>query len=240
MKSSIFLSMIIPTLEEEKYLPLLLDSIKRQNLSFQYEIIIADAGSKDKTIEIAEEYGCKIVKGGLPAKGRNEGAKIARGELILFIDADVILPDNSLKELIEEFEKRHLDIAGFLLQPCGDNVLFKLLYNLFYNLPVIIMETFLSHSAGAILVKLDLSKKLDGFEENIKVGEDNVYSRKASRYGKFGILKIAEIYYSQRRYKRDGIIRSLFQLFLLELHLVFLGPIKSNIFNYDLHTRFPE
>ena len=113
------LSIIIPTLEEEKYLPLLLDSIKKQNLKRDYEIIISDAGSKDRTIEIAESQGCKIVKGGLPAKGRNEGAKIAQGELFLFLDADTMLPENSLEKFIFEFKKRNLDIAGFLLQPCG-------------------------------------------------------------------------------------------------------------------------
>ena len=78
-------SLIIPCLNEEKYLPLLLDSIKKQNFK-DYEIIIADAGSKDKTLEIAKKYDCRIIPGGLPAKGRNEGAKIAKGELLFFCD----------------------------------------------------------------------------------------------------------------------------------------------------------
>ena len=62
------LSIVIPALNEEKYLPLLLESIKRQSF-FDYEIILADAGSKDKTIEIAKKYNCVIVGGGLPANG---------------------------------------------------------------------------------------------------------------------------------------------------------------------------
>ena len=71
------LSIIIPALNEEKYLPLLLGEIKKQNFADDLEIIVADAGSVDKTIEIARSFGCEITKGGLPAKGRNEGGKVA-------------------------------------------------------------------------------------------------------------------------------------------------------------------
>ncbi len=54
------LSIIIPTYNEEEYLPKLLYSIKEQNFK-DYEIIVADAGSIDKTKEIAESYGCKVI-----------------------------------------------------------------------------------------------------------------------------------------------------------------------------------
>ena len=84
-----YLSIIIPTLNEENYLPLLLESIKKQNFK-SYEIIVADAGSTDRTIEIAKNHGCKITSGGLPAKARNQGAKIAKGDLLLFSDADIV------------------------------------------------------------------------------------------------------------------------------------------------------
>ena len=51
------ISIIIPTYNEEEYLPVLLDSIKKQSYT-DYEIIVADANSTDRTREIAEEYGC--------------------------------------------------------------------------------------------------------------------------------------------------------------------------------------
>jgi glycosyltransferase involved in cell wall biosynthesis len=114
------LSIIIPTLDEEKYLPILLSQIKKQNFS-DFEIIVADAGSKDKTVEIAKSFGCQVTNGGLPAKGRNEGAKITRGEIFLFLDADnIFLPENFLKNLLEEFEKRNLGVASFPIYPAGN------------------------------------------------------------------------------------------------------------------------
>lgn len=231
------LSIIIPTLEEEKYLPILLNSIKKQNLTEQYEIIVADAGSKDRTVKIAKNQGCKITKGGLPALGRNKGAKVAKGKLLLFLDADTILPESSLKKFLFEFKKRNLDIAGFLIQPWGEKKFFKISYNLFYNLPVLVLEKILPHSVGAILIKKSLFQKIGDFDEKIKLGEDHIYSRKALRFGKFGILRTAKVYYSERRFERDGLIKTYFKYLLAELHMVFLGPIKSDIFKYDLRLK---
>ena len=88
------LSIIIPTYNEENYLPLLLKSIQAQNFS-DYEIIIADAGSQDRTREIARDADCRVVDGGLPAVGRNRGAESAQGEYLLFLDADVCLTDGT-------------------------------------------------------------------------------------------------------------------------------------------------
>ena len=231
------LSIVIPTLEEEKYLPLLLRSIKKQNFSQEYEIIVADAGSKDRTVEIAKSEGCMVIQGGLPAYGRNKGAKVAKGKLILFADADIIFPDNSLEQFVIEFEKRSLDLAGFLLRPCGNNRLLEMLYDVFYNIPAFLMEKILPHSVGAIMIKSRFYEKIGGFDEEIKIGEDHIYSRKAFRVGKFGLLKSFKIYYSQRRFKRDGLVRTYLKYFLAELYLVFLGPIKSDIFQYDLQVR---
>jgi len=85
------LSIIIPTLNEEKFLPHLLISLKEQTFK-DFEIIVADNNSTDATRSIALKSGAKMVEGGLPARGRNNGAKVARGEWLLFLDADVILP----------------------------------------------------------------------------------------------------------------------------------------------------
>ena len=113
------ISIIIPTLNEEKYLPHLLKSIKEQDFFSnpeKLEIIVADAGSEDKTVEIAKSFGCQITKGGLPAKGKNEGAKIARGDLFLFLDSDVILDKNYLKKALKEFRERKLSVASGVLK----------------------------------------------------------------------------------------------------------------------------
>src|ERR1700722_20305548 len=102
------ISIIIPSLNEEKYLPATLESIKRQDFK-DCEIILADAGSTDKTLEIAAQYGCRVIEGGLPARGRNNGAQVAKGDILFFLDADSMLPDGFLSKVIAEFNERKLD-----------------------------------------------------------------------------------------------------------------------------------
>ncbi len=95
-------SIIIPAKNEEKYLPRLLESIKKQTTQ-PYEIIVADAGSTDRTVEVAKKYGAKVIKGGIPQVGRNNGAKQAKTDIIVFLDADVILPDSNVLKALCNF-----------------------------------------------------------------------------------------------------------------------------------------
>ena len=227
------LSIITPTLNEEKYLSLLLQSIKKQNFS-DYEIIIADAGSKDKTIEIAKQYNCKIIPGGLPSKGRNEGAKIAKGDILFFLDADTVLPDNFFEKALREFSERSLELASFCLIPLPKTRISSFFLNIFYNQPIVLLESALPHAATGILITKNLFEKVGGFDEDIKLAEDHYLARRAQKVfgAKPGIIKSTELFISDRRFKTDGWVSVGIKYLLCELHLIFLGPVKSDIFNY--------
>lgn len=228
------LSIIIPVLNEEKYLPLLLDSIKKQEFD-NYEIIVADAGSQDKTIEFARSYNSKVIKGGIPAKGRNEGGKVAVGDLLLFLDADTILPQNFLKSSLEEFKKRNLDVASFCLEPETKNWFLKFLFDFFYNWPIKFLEKILPHGSQAILVKKSIHQKVRGFNEEIKLAEDHDYVRRINKISRFGIIKSSRVFSSLRRFNKDGWLKTYFKFILCELHMIFLGPVKSDIFRYKFN-----
>src|SRR3989344_7129004 len=126
------LSIIIPTLNEEKYLPKLLDSIKNQGFK-DYEIIVADHSSKDKTRQIAKKYGCRIVNGGKPPIARNNGAKIAKGNILFFIDADCIIGKDFFKKSLNEIGGKNLDVAGCYVWPLGKTIIDKIAFA-FFNL----------------------------------------------------------------------------------------------------------
>lgn len=224
-------SIIIPTLNEENYLPLLLASIKKQSF-FDYEIIVADAGSKDKTLEIAKKYDCQIITGGLPAQAKNNGAKFSKGDLLLFLDADVILPERFFEKSLSEFKKRNLKIAGFFLLPANKNKISTFLFNFFYNFPILLLEKILAHAAQGILIEKELFEKINGFDEKIKLAEDHDLARRAKKFGKYGIIKSSKIFISERRFKKDGWLKTYLKYLLCELHMLFFGPVKSNIFNY--------
>lgn len=230
------ISIIIPTLNEERYLPLLLESIKKQKFS-DYEIILADAGSIDKTIEIAKKYGCRIVPGGSPAKGRNEGAKTAKGKDLFFLDADTVLPENFLKNAIKEFNERELDLASFCLVPLPKNKITTFLLNFFYNQPIVLLESALPHAATGILSKKSLFKKAGGFDEDVKLAEDHYLARRAQyAFGaKIGIIRSTKLFVSDRRFKTDGWLSVAIRYFLCELHLIFLGPVRSDVFKYKFN-----
>ncbi len=90
------LSVIIPTLNEAKYIGGTIDSIKNRTSNGVYEIIVVDSGSVDATVEIAEEKGAMIIEniGDAPgvSSSLNKGAARARGDVLLFLDADSFVP----------------------------------------------------------------------------------------------------------------------------------------------------
>jgi len=224
------LSIIIPTLNEEKYLPILLSQIKKQNFT-DYEIIVADAGSTDKTVEIAKSFGCKIVKGGLPAKGRNEGAKAARGELFLFMDADnIYLPDGFLDKLITEFKKRNLGVASFPIYPAG-NFVDKICYFL-YNKFVEIFQNWTAFATNSILMKREVFEKVNGFDEEVLIAEDHDLAKRASKISKFGFIKTEPVLTSPRRFEIDGRFKTYGKYLLAGLYMLVFGPVKRKIFEY--------
>ena len=224
------LSIIIPTLNEEKYLPSLLEAIKKQTFK-DYEIIIADAGSGDKTLEIAKNFGCKIVPGGLPARGRNKGAKAAQGDIFLFMDADNIhLSENFLEQLTTDFKKRNLDVASFPIYPKGNGI-DKLIYGI-YNWWVKSAQKFSVWATNSVLVRKEIFEKINGFNEEIKIAEDHDFAKRAARISKFGFIKTEPVLTSTRRFERDGRLRTYLKYILAALHIVILGPIKTDIFKY--------
>ncbi len=225
------LSIVIPTLNEKDYLPRLLECLRRQSFR-NFEVIVADAGSIDGTEEVAKAFGCKVVKGGLPAQGRNRGAKEAQGELILFLDADVFLPDDFLEKTLKEFKERDLDIAAFSLIPLSEKKPPKLLFNFFYNYPLKIFEEKWPHGAMGILVKRSLHQRLKGFDEKIKFAEDHDYIKRASELRKFGVIKSTKIFVSLRRFRKEGWVKVGLKYAYAEIYRKFKGPIRKEIFQY--------
>lgn len=226
------LSIIIPTLNEENYLSLLLGSIKKQDFK-DYEIIVADNNSTDKTVEIAKNYGCKVIQGGLPPKAKNEGAKVAQGDLLLFLDADLVLPDDFLEKFLKQFKEKNLDIASTDLDVPSNKKIYKIGAK-FFNFYFKYTQCFLPFITECILVKKDLHRKIGGFNEEIKLLEDFVYVRKAVRIGKgkFGHLSSIKFYTSVRRFETDGKIKTLLKYLLANIYMAIFGPIKSDIFKY--------
>lgn len=224
------ISVIIPALNEEKYLPILLSQIKKQGFK-DCEIIVADGGSQDKTVEIAKSFSCKVIKGGTTAQGRNAGAKEAKGEILVFLDADnLYLPDGFFEKIVEEFKKRNLGVATFPLMVKG-NFWDRLIYRV-YNFWVKLTQNFLPHACNVIVVKKEVFEKVGGFDEKIKIAEDHWFARQAAKVAKFGYIESEPVITADRRLKKDGRLRTYLVYFLTGIYLLFFGPPKGKFFKY--------
>ena len=102
-------SVIIPTLNEERYIEDCLKSLKKQSFK-NYEIIVSDGLSTDNTVKIAKKYTKNVIssKNKGIGDGRNKGAKIAKGEILLFLDADSTIAPNLLGKLSESMENKNI------------------------------------------------------------------------------------------------------------------------------------
>ena len=229
------LSIIVPTLNEEEYLPKLLQSIKQQDFAEEIEIIVADAGSIDKTKEIAKKFDCKLVKGGFQSRGRNEGAKVAKGDLLLFIDADIVLPKDFLAKALKEFRDRELEGASSLLCFLNQRPGQRLLSNLFYNYPIKIISKFWPHGAMVFLIKKNAHKAIQGFNEDIVFLEDLDYIQRLAKNHKYRLLRTTKFFTSARRFEKDGWAKAYLKCLGGDIYMLFFGPIKKDIFKYKFN-----
>lgn len=199
------ISIIIPAYNEEEFLPNLLTSIQRQEFD-DLEVIIADAHSTDNTVEIAESFGCKIVPGGLPSVGRNNGAKVASGELLLFLDADSVLTNNYVSSAIKEFELHNLGIAITQIVPLEKSFINQLSHE-FANYITKTISQIKPHGAGCygILTYKSLHEKVDGFDEQLDFGEDTDYIERIGKISRFKVLENPRLLISTRRLEEEGL-----------------------------------
>ncbi len=226
------LSIVIPTKDEEACLPRLLSSIRAQSVP-PHEIIVADAGSTDKTREIAMKFGAQIVEGGMPGPGRNTGAREATSDFVLFLDADVVLDDPKfLEQAMEEMVRRELDLATCDVFPISDSMQDKLMHSA-YNKYVRAVRPLIPHAPGfCMLVRRSTHEAIHGFDETVTFCEDHDYARRAAKVGRFGFLDV-KIPVSVRRLNRDGRASIAMKFMLAELHLATLGPIRHDAFKYS-------
>lgn len=109
----IVVSIIIPTLNEEKYIRDCLQSLSDSRC----EVIVVDGGSTDKTVAIAESWGAKVIRMDIGNRARqmNVGAEVALGDLFLFFHADSRLPVGGMESMIKAMDDSKIIGGGFSL-----------------------------------------------------------------------------------------------------------------------------
>jgi glycosyltransferase involved in cell wall biosynthesis len=206
-------SIVIPTKNEELYLPELLNSIMLQKKFNVYEvpIFIADNNSTDKTLLVAKYFKNKglninVIKGGRPAQARNNGANLCETEYILFIDSDVILTEYVLFTYSKYIQKYKKPIYTSFLRPIKNTFGGWLYYGGFT--PILIFKDVIFRITGNILggwnilIKKTEFDRVRGFDEKIDTHEDIKLGRQFP-VKDFGVIPVF-VNLSTRRFDKEG------------------------------------
>lgn len=186
-------SIIVPTLNEEKYLPLLLESLLC--LESEVEVIVVDGNSKDGTERVVREYESRFKQGSSLrfvksdvrsiAAQRNLGASLARHETLVFSDADALVPSETYGMLLSSFERYGYAVAAPRIVPIEPGFILKFFQHWFFVTQLTLFAFGRPFFGGGfVITRRSVFEKVGGFNPEIVLGEDVDYSLKASKLGR--------------------------------------------------------
>lgn len=233
------ISIVIPTLNEEKIIEKTLKSLRE--MVGDFEIIVSDGKSTDKTVEIAKKYADKVIvddgdKRQTIAKGRNMGAKEARGEYLLFLDADMFIPNEVafFQKINGAFKKNNklVAVTVFLrvfpeMETFADRIFYSMLNWIIYFDNNIIKT---GASSGEFqFIKKEAFDKVNGFNESFVAGEDFDMFARLSKIGKTLCIPSLFALHTGRRPHKIGWAKTLYSWFMNSLHTTFLNKSWSDV-----------
>lgn len=227
------LSIIIPVLNEAKYLPRLLNAIAKQTYKGRLQVIVVDGHSEDKTVEVAESFKSRIgdlliLKANRNAgHQRNVGADKAKYKYLLFLDADVILPANLIEQLAGKIHDEGPFIAGVMHTSEDMNWFDRLFIVLAHFLIFVSWVSGTPATVGDfILTTKENHRRINGFVEGAILGEDTDYGLRSIKAGaKNRFYFEPRIIASARRVREMGRWRLLWLWSRAFLHVLRHGPI---------------
>jgi glycosyltransferase involved in cell wall biosynthesis len=213
----IFFTVIIPTLNEEKFLPHLLGSLAAQTYK-DFEVIVVDGKSKDQTVPKASSYAktlpsLRIVqsdRASLPLQ-RNKGAAAARGEWLIFIDADVVVLPYFLDRAAWFIQTSRPEFFTTWFCPDSDlsgDATFTLLGNIFVESSIRLHRPI---SPGPMtIISNEVFRRVGGYDESLKFGEDYDITKRVVKL-KIPLKLLRETLYvfSLRRVRNEGKLKFL-------------------------------
>jgi peptidoglycan/xylan/chitin deacetylase (PgdA/CDA1 family) len=235
------ISVIIPARNEEKYIEFCVKSVKSQDFG-DYEMIVVDNGSTDKTSEIARKLGANVVfepRVGLP-QARETGRRTANSEILLYIDADTVIPPSYLSKVAEFFEN-HTEIAAitnpffFYDGNWKTNIFIKFAFKAACPLYYKILDAFHLPKlvlGGSFAVRKHILEKIGGFNTNIKFyGEDTDISMRISKEGSIAFLPDLYTLTSARRYINQGFLKTQAIYLFNHFYILFSNHLPTKLFN---------
>lgn len=195
-------TVVVPTFNEEYFLPKTLESLKRLDLQPD-EILVVDSNSSDKTRDVAKKYGAKVVieKARGIGLARQRGLEAATGDFVAFTDADTVVPHDWLTKIVTALQKP--DTVGVY---GGVNVEYGWLpYRIYlkFTIPILLElhQLFgLPMPPGQNMAMWkEAAIKAGGYPTHFKIGEDIEMARRLAKIGKVAYLRDNYVISSGRR-----------------------------------------
>jgi len=205
------ISVVIPTLNEGSYLEKTMRALKDQTYQ-DFEVIVSDSKSDDNTQEVAKKYGAKLVLSDRlgPAVGRNRGAAVAKGDILLVLDADTV-PSKRMLEGIDKIMKERKDVVGgtCAFYPSEAGIVGWLVFALANGAARLMILGGTPQDPGCCgFYRREVFEKLGGIREDLKLNETQDLAIRTRPYGKFVYIKVPG-FTSLRRYKKDGYMKTI-------------------------------
>jgi glycosyltransferase involved in cell wall biosynthesis len=182
------ISFVIPAHNEEAVLGATLDALltAARALKREFEVIVVDDASTDRTAEIAHQRAVRVVNLSLRqiSAVRNAGAKAARGDLLIFIDADTLVSEPTLRAALAAIESGAIGGgARVKLEPNAPR------WAKNFTALIVILFFRLRWAAGCfVFARRDVFERVGGFDQEYFLGEELFISRALKRHGKFVIV----------------------------------------------------
>jgi len=196
------ISVIIPAHNEEEYIGATLDALNRQDYP-HCEIVVVANGCRDRTVEAAREKCQRVVALGDKGLGvsRNLGARMATGDLLVFLDADTTLEPHALRAIAGEFTER--DAGGTLKgRPDSNRFVYRVIYGLKNFIHRFVVR---NGSSGVIICWKKHFESVGGFDEQLELRENSELIRRLKRFGGYRYIRTTAATTSMRRYERRGV-----------------------------------
>jgi glycosyltransferase involved in cell wall biosynthesis len=226
------LSVIVPTLNEEAHVGVLLTDVASQTRKAD-EVLVVDAGSTDGTVPVVRRFPfAELLEAKPPvACGRNLGGRSASGDVLIFLDADVRLPRDFFERFLEEFESRRLDVSCPRYIPYRSTRAVERFHALLNFVLKAVQGISPSGLGMCIAVRGDLFRKSSGFDPGLKF-DDIELIRRLSKGRRFSIVE-KRVFVSDRRFREQGVLRMILIYSLLALFFA-LGKYKwANRIDYE-------
>jgi glycosyltransferase involved in cell wall biosynthesis len=236
MKSQIFFSIIIPVLNEEVHLPRLLEDLSMQSFR-DFEVIVVDGGSEDKTVDIACSFvskldKLKVVKASIKnvSYQRNLGVNKAKGEYLVFMDADNRLPEFFLEGIKYRISTTEAEIFTTWCKVASSKPADKAIGSLL-NWSIEIGNLVEQQTGVGTMIGITKKgfEKIKGFDEKKHYAEDEDFIRRACKKGlRFEVFRDPRYIYSLRRFRKEGKLGVLRNYAKLQLKKMMDMPISES------------